>query len=443
MKQILLAGAGRSASYLIKYLIDHAEINDWHLNITDYSEQNIILWKDKSTRIKCFVSDVTQESVRSKLVAEVDLVISMLPAHMHIIMVKECLKQGKNLITASYLSPELMAFNEEAKDKGLLFLYEMGLDPGIDHMSAMECIDGIINAGGKVRSFKSYCGGLIAPESNDNCWDYKFTWNPRNVVLAGQGTAKYLKNDKHKYLPYQRLFKNTDEVEMDGLGKFDAYPNRDSLSYQDYYNLGKVHTLIRGTLRVGGFCEAWDVFVQLGMTDDSYIMDFEGTISTDRYLDSFLPEHNGLNLKERFVLATGINQEQQLFEKFDWLGLFENTKIPIKKASPAQILQFILENKWKLKEDDKDMVVMQHQFEYEDKNGESKQLFSSLCVYGENSTFTAMAKTVGLPVAIAANLVLDEKIKLKGCHIPVSKELYLPILKELKTFGIEFKETII
>ena len=318
---------------------------------------------------------------------------------------------------------------------------EIGLDPGIDHMSAMQIIDKIRAKGGKMLLFESFTGGLVAPESDNNLWNYKFTWNPRNVVVAGQGgTAKFLQEGTYKYIPYNQLFRRTEFFEIEGYGKFEGYANRDSLNYKKAYGLQNVLTLYRGTMRRVGFSKAWNMFVQLGMTDDSYEVENSEGMSYREFVNLFLPYSptDSVELKLRHLLK--IDQDDIRWEKLLELNLFDAEKtVPLKNATPAQILQYILEDSWTLQNDDKDMIVMYHKFGYEIQ-GTKKQIDANMVVIGDNRKYTAMAKTVGLPVAIATLLILNKKITTPGVQIPITKEVYEPIIKELEAYGIAFKE---
>lgn len=441
MKNILLLGAGRSASSLIQYLLQHAAAENWHITIGDINVDHL---RDKLAQLdfaKAIVFNVHDEAQRATEVSKADLVISLLPAIFHIEVARECMKQETHLITASYVSPEFRELHEEAKQKNLTILMESGLDPGIDHMSAMAVIQRVQRMGGKITSFKSYTGGLVAPESDNNPWNYKFSWNPRNVVLAGQGTAKYIKNGEYKYIPYHQLFKRTDELYVEGYGHFDGYANRDSLSYREHYGLQDIPTMLRGTLRRIGYCAAWDVFVQLGLTDDSYDLEGVGSMTNRSYLEAFLPPAAFAKetTRQRLSRYVGIVPESEIMEKLVWLGLFEDTPLEMQVATPAQVLEKILVGKWKLEPGDKDMIVMQHLFEYE-LNGEQHELTSSLVVLGDDEVQTAMAKTVGLPVGILAKLLLQGKIDRRGVVIPIYPDLYEPVLEELKRYGVDFVE---
>jgi len=434
-QNIFIIGAGRSASSLIKYLIDESIENDFFIKVGD---RDLSLAEDKigsSDRATAISFDVLDDTQRVEEIQKADIVISMLPASLHFKVAQDCVKYKTNLVTASYVSEDIKSLDTQAKENGVLLLNEIGLDPGLDHMSAMKIIDQIKAKGGELKSFKSYCGGLVAPESVSSPWQYKFTWNPRNVVLAGQGVAQYIRNGKYKYIPYHRLFKRTETLTILDQGEFEAYANRDSLAYRGVYGLNNIPTLLRGTLRRPGYCESWDLFVELGMTDDSYQMNVSG-MTYMNFLNSFMREANNTSqnrLKKHFRITDNV------LTKFDWLDFFGDTKIELQKATPAQVLQSILESKWTLGKDDKDMVVMQHQFVYE-LDGTEHELHSSFVTFGEDQTYTAMAKTVGLPVGVATKLILKGIIKGKGVKVPVEKSVYNPVLSELEKFGIEFIE---
>ena len=434
-KKIFMIGAGRSASSLIQYLVNEADSNDFEITVGDRDLSLVVDKIGSNPRAQAIDFDVFNDSQRIEEIQKADIVVSMLPASLHFKVAQDCVKYGKNLVTASYVSDEIKSLDAEAKEKGVLLLNEIGLDPGIDHMSAMKIIDQIKAKGGELNSFKSFCGGLVAPESVSSPWQYKFTWNPRNVVLAGQGTAQYIRNGKYKYIPYHRLFKRTESLSILNYGDFEAYANRDSLSYIDVYGLENISTLLRGTLRRPGYCESWDLFVELGMTDDSYEMDVSGMTYLD-FLNSFMKEANNTSQEH---LKTHFGITESVLTKFDWLGFFGDTKIEIKKGTPAQVLQSILESKWTLGVDDKDMIVMQHQFIY-DLNGKEHELHSSFVTFGEDQTYTGMAKTVGLPVGIATKLILNGVITGSGVKVPVSEDIYNPVLEELEEYGIKFIE---
>jgi saccharopine dehydrogenase-like NADP-dependent oxidoreductase len=441
MRNILILGAGRSASSLIKYLQDKSVTENLHLTIADISLKSAQQKTNNHSSSTAIALDIFDENQRKKIIEKADIVISMLPAHLHIEVAKDCIVFKKNMVTASYISDAMQDLDEAAKANNLIFMNEIGLDPGIDHMSAMKIIDEIREKGGKMILFESFCGGLVAPVSDTNLWNYKFTWAPRNVVLAGQGgAAKFIQEGTYKYIPYHKLFSRTEFMEVEGYGRFEAYANRDSLKYRSVYGLDDVLTLYRGTLRRVGFSKAWNMFVQLGMTDDSYIMDDSETMNYRQFTNSFLPYHptDSVEIKLRFILK--IDQDDVMWDKLLELDIFNPNKIVgLKNATPAQILEKILSDSWTLKSDDKDMIVMYHKFGYEI-NGQKKQIDSKMVCVGEDQIYTAMAKTVGLPVAIAALQILNQKITTPGVQLPISKEVYLPILSELETLGVVFKE---
>jgi saccharopine dehydrogenase (NADP+, L-glutamate forming) len=440
MQTILILGAGKSSTYLIDFLADSCAKSERKLIVADL---DLALAKSKlKNRINCQAEqlDSSDLSKRRNLIASSDVVISMLPAFMHPDIARDCLELSKHFFSASYESNELRQMKSEIESKGLFFLNECGLDPGIDHMSAMKIIHSAKAAGETILSFKSYCGGLLAPESEDNPWKYKFTWNPRNVILAGQGTSRYIEKGDLKYVPYHQLFKRLETISFPRLGDFDGYPNRDSLSYRQVYGLENIPTMIRGTLRRAGFCKAWDVFVQLGMTDDSFLMELPEKTTLRQFLNAFLPFNSELSVEEK--LAELIPElDFPMFEKIQWLGFFEGRLLPKTKGTPAQLLQAILEKDWELQPEDRDMIVMQHLFEIQTETGQ-KKITSSLVSFGQDSVYTAMAKTVGLPLAIAVDLFLEGKIELSGLHVPVLPEIYEPILEELEKAGIRFEEKI-
>jgi saccharopine dehydrogenase-like NADP-dependent oxidoreductase len=441
MRNILIIGAGRSASSLIHYLLDKSVAENLQLTIGDIS---LDLAKRKTNlhpNATAITLDIFDENQRKNQIQKADIVISMLPAHLHIEVAKDCIIYKKHMVTASYVSEAMQNLDAEAKQNNLVFMNEIGLDPGIDHMSAMKTIDEIRDKGGKMILFESFCGGLVAPESDNNLWNYKFTWAPRNVVLAGQGgAAKFIQEGTYKYIPYHKLFSRTEFMEVEGYGRFEAYANRDSLKYRSVYGLDNVLTLYRGTLRRVGFSKAWNMFVQLGMTDDTYTMDGSETMNYRQFTNSFLPYHPTDSVKIKLRLNLKIDQDDVMWDKLLELDIFNQNKIVgLKNATPAQILEKILTDSWTLQPEDKDMIVMCHKFGYEI-NGVKRQIDSKMVCVGEDQTYTAMAKTVGLPVAIATLQILNGKITTPGVQLPITKEVYLPILAELEALGVVFKE---
>jgi saccharopine dehydrogenase-like NADP-dependent oxidoreductase len=442
MKNILVIGAGRSASSLIRYLLNKSESGNFSVTIADLSEELALKKTGGHPNARAIAFDIFNEKQRQEEIAKADIVVSMLPAHLHLEAAKDCLTFGKNMVTASYVSPGMQELDKEVKAKGLVFMNEIGLDPGIDHMSAMKVIHEITAQGGKMLLFESFCGGLVAPESDNNLWNYKFTWNPRNVVLAGQGgAAKFIQEGTYKYIPYNKLFRRTEFLEIEDFGRFEVYANRDSLKYRSVYGLDDALTVYRGTIRRVGYSRAWDILVQLGMTDDSYIMENSENMSYREFTNSFLPYHPTDTVEIKLRHAQKIDQDDIIWDKLLELDLFNpNKKVGLKEATPAQILEKILSEKWSLKAEDKDMIVMYHKLGYE-VNGEKKQIDATMVCIGDDQTYTAMAKTVGLPVAIATLKILNGEVKTPGVQIPIHKEVYEPILKELEEYGVIFKET--
>lgn len=441
MREILIVGAGKSTSVLINYLLEQTKSQDLFLRIGDIDLENAKKACKDHSRCEAFNLDVFKAESREPAINRADIIISMLPARFHIEVAKDCLKFGKNMVTASYISDEMRALDAEVKEKGLIFMNEIGVDPGIDHMSAMQVIDRIRDEGGKMLLFESFTGGLVAPESDNNLWNYKFTWNPRNVVVAGQGgVAEFIQEGKYKYIPYHRLFRRTEFLQIENYGKFEGYANRNSLKYQSIYGLEDALTLYRGTIRKVGFSRAWNMFVQLGMTDDSFTMKNSEDMSYRDFINSFLPysPSDSVELKTRHNLK--IDQDDIIWEKLLELDIFNpNKKLGIQDATPAQALQKILMEKWSLSPEDKDMIVMYHKFGYELK-GEKKQIDATMVHTGADQSNTAMAKTVGLPVAMATIMILNGEISTPGVQLPIRKEVYQPILKMLEAHDIIFKE---
>jgi len=442
MKNILVIGAGLSASAMLRYFTKNAKSENWFIKVGDRDEALAKSKIEGCDQAEGFELDALDPKQREPLVEWADLVISMLPARFHIDVARDCVKHKTNLITPSYISSEMKELHEEAKKAGILIMNEIGVDPGIDHMSAKKILDEIEEAGGKMHIFESFTGGLIAPESDNNPWNYKFTWNPRNVVLAGQGgAAKFIQEGKYKYIPYNKLFRRTEIINIEGYGDFEGYANRDSLKYREKYDLVDIPTIYRGTFRRKGFSKAWDTFVQIGATDDSYVLEGSKDMTKRDFINSFLPynPHDSVELKLRHYLK--IDMDDIIWDKLVWLGIFDKVKMRFNEdVSPAFFLQKILEEKWTLEPDDKDMIAMWHKFVYK-LNGEFKEINSHMVAVGEDQTYTAMSITVGLPCAICAKLILNDTIKIKGVRLPILPEIYSPILTELEDYGVKFTDT--
>jgi saccharopine dehydrogenase-like NADP-dependent oxidoreductase len=498
MKQVLLFGAGKSATVLIDYLLQHASAENFKVIVVD---ANIELARSKINNApsgKAMSFDIMDEEKRRAQISAADIVISMLPPSLHFLVANDCLKYSKHLLTASYVDEQVKSLQKEIEGKGLLFLCEMGLDPGIDHMSAMKIIDEIHSRGGRITSFKSHCGGLVAPESDDNPWHYKISWNPRNIILAGKAGAHYKEDGEEKRLQYEELFTNDRLVEIPVIGYLGWYPNRDSLSYTSAYGLEGINTFIRTTLRHPDFMYGWRNVIDLKLTDEQPLYETNGRNlamvfkdhmdknnfglwlqqkMTDRFAETKdmlenltklmeaekEAEDEGENIPESFIsadekgnlheielddvktkaaafVAHRVHEANLTLKQLMFLGLDDEETIVDKGlCSAADILQFAVEKKLSLQPDDKDMIVMLHEFEYT-VGGQQSIVNSSLVVTGENNLRTAMAKTVGLPLGIAAKLILNGRIQLTGLHIPTVKDIYEPILKELEALGIKFTE---
>ncbi|HVT85926.1 MAG TPA: saccharopine dehydrogenase C-terminal domain-containing protein [Chitinophagaceae bacterium] len=498
MQNILLFGAGKSATVLIDYLIKNSLEENWKFTVVDADLQLAQSKIGNASRAIAISFDIKNSNERIKHIKQADIVISLLPPALHYLVAQDCVSCNKNLLTASYVDENIQSLKPEIEKRKLLFLGEMGLDPGIDHMSAMKTIDSIREKGGQIISFKSHCGGLVAPESDDNPWHYKISWNPRSVVLAGKAGAHFRENAVEKKIPYEELFTADRMVEIPEIGFLSWYPNRDSLSYSEKYGLTNAQTFIRTTLRHPDFMYGWKNIIDLKLTDETPQYETDG-----KTLYQLFKEHmdkNGFSewlnekLNERFAKTKDLlenlmklmeveqeaeDEEQSLPESFmaaDQEGNLETIEIDDVKnnaaafvaqnmheanltlkqlfflgmddqetvvnkglCSPADILQFAIEKKLALRPYDKDMIIMLHEFEYliQDKKSTVSSL---LVVKGENNIHTAMAKTVGLPLGIAAKLILNGKIKLTGLHIPTAKEIYEPVLKELELNNVKFQE---
>ena len=412
------------------------------IQISDFDTENLKFFTKKYPKIITQIFDVNDKKQREKIVINQSIVISMLPAKYHFLIAIECLKSNINLVTASYISDELMKLDFEVKKKNLLFLNEVGLDPGLDHMSALKLIKEIKNENGKIKSFKSHCGGLIHPKYDNNPWNYKFTWNPRNVVLAAKGQAKFLRNNKIIQVNYPDVFNQTEKINIDQLGDFDSYANRDSLKYIKLYGLDEIDTMFRGTLRRKGFCESWEIIALLGLTDDEVYLNTFNKSYKDLILSQLFNKDNVIDLKKEIELKVSRKISEETYNKLLWTELFTcNRKLKNEKMTLAQVVESLLVKKWNFEEKDRDMIVMQHDFEYQ-KNNKLLNKKSTLVVYGDEN-FSAMSKTVGLPLAIATKLILENKINYYGVKIPDISMIYDPILKELEDYKINFNESVV
>lgn len=420
-KHIILFGAGKSASFLIKYLLTECCTYKWRLTVAD---NNIFLAQSKVGFIPYAEAKQVQienEEQRSGLIKEGDLIISLLPSSLHFLVASDCLMYSKDLLTASYLDEKILSLAPGIKNDGLLFLCEMGLDPGIDHMSAMRLVHRIKEKGGKIVSVVSHCGGLVAPESDDNPWHYKISWNSKNIVMAGSSGAVFREKNVINRVAYEKLFDDCKSIVVKDHGQLAYYPNRDSLPYMKSYDLQDIPTFIRTTLRHPAYCAAWNSLVNAGLTDDTTIINSPG-LTFKSWSTTLIP----------FVNINNSNQ-------FDYLEFFNEQIIPDHLKTSADIVQYLLEKKLMMQPADKDMIIMLHEIEYYLDNKLHKTN-SLLMLKGEDNIHTAMAKTVGLPLGVAASLILQKKMLLTGLHIPVLPEIYNPILNELERQGISFEE---
>jgi len=438
MQTILVLGAGLSSGSLIQYFLDQSD-RGWKVRVGDINPDIAACRINDHPAGEAFTFDVYNSAQRSGEIEKADIVISLLPARMHYLVAETCVELGKNMVTASYLSPAIKALDEAARKKGIVLMNECGVDPGIDHMSAMQMIDRIKAEGGKLKAFESSTGGLVAPGFENNPWNYKFTWNPRNVVLAGSEGARFLHNGKFKYIPHHKVFRRIETIEVPELGAFEVYGNRDSLTYRDTYGLHNLETMFRGTIRRPGYCEAWDIFVQLGATDDSYVMEDTENMTHREFINSFMKFRTDIPVETKLALYLGVDEESEMMARLRWLGIFEDRKIGIPGLTPARIMQKILVEKWKLDPGDKDMIVMQHQFDFI-LNKEHIKRFATMVYIGKDTIETAMSMTVGLPLAMVAKRILTGQFSEPGVQLPIIPAIYNPVLEELEEYGIRFTE---
>ena len=436
MKNVLICGAGMSATDLISYMLTHAEEYNWEVTVGDISIETAKMKIGGHPRGKAVYFDCYDNTIMERYIKDADIVISLLPPGMHAAAAKIALQYNAHVVTASYASQEMIAMHEEAKEKGLTFLNELGADPGIDHMNGMRSIDKIRKKGGELLAFTSYCGSLVAPESNDNPWGYKFTWSPMNVIMAGSAGACYYKKGDFRCIPYHRLFTNPKVIDIPGFRAFEAYENRDSVVYRKKYNLDDIPTFIRATLRYPGFCEGWNIFIQLGLTANNYHIEGSENMTYRQWVASYLPGDNA-SLENTLADFFHIERGGKLHEQLLWTELLSDRQIRRVNGTPAEILLDLLMDKLKFKQDDTDMLVFYERIEYK-LEGKLFEHVSYLVTRGFDHRHTAISRTVGLPAAIAAKLILNEEIKSRGVLFPWSKEVYDPVLDELAELGIAY-----
>jgi saccharopine dehydrogenase-like NADP-dependent oxidoreductase len=440
MKNLLIIGAGRSATALINYILDQARQHQFFVTVCDADLEQAQRKVNNHPNGRATWLDASKPNDRKDLINRHDVVVSLLPPQMHLEVAQDCIVLGKHMVTASYVSKQVFRLGDEARQRALVFMNELGLDPGIDHMSAMQRIHQIKAKGGKITAFYSYTGGLVAPENDDNPWHYKFSWNPRNVVLAGQGTAQFLEDYKLKYIPYRRLFRQYRLVDIPNMGQWEVYANRDSLLYREAYGLQNIRTLFRGTIRHRGFCDAWNALVRIGLTDATFPIVDSDQLSYHDLMEAFLgiSQHTG-SVKDRMAKLLEVEPDSEIMQKLEWLGLFSKRRIKVNNATPSLILENLLLEKWALQPNEKDMVIMQHVFEYE-LNRKKKKLTSTLIMKGNDGYDTAMSRLVGLPLGIFVKLLMLGKISTTGVNIPTMPEVYEPVMQELEEYGVRFLE---
>lgn len=440
MRKILIVGAGKSSTFLIRYLADLAPGNRWKLVVADGNLRSI---REKTSRFRQVTPaevDIRDDEARRALIEDADIVISLMPPELHILIARDCLLFKKDLITSSYLSPEMRALHEDAANAGLMFMGEMGLDPGIDHMMAARIITGIKRIAGILTSYKSYCGGMIAPEFDDNPWHYKIHWNPRSIVLAGQQGARFLHKGKEEFQSYKEVFESAKRITLPNLGRFSYYMNRDSMPYIELYDIPEVKTFFRATLRHPKFCTSWQILVELGLTDPNDSFDGRGKTYEDWVkAKSGYIEKPGSSFTQFLSAKLGFVNADRLLRLLRWLGLLSIDSMPEVKTSSSEFLLDLLRVKLAMKPEDRDWVVQAHEAIYIHK-GKKIALSSVLSVTGDSKS-SAISKTVGLPMGLLARMILSQRIKKPlGVHIPIMPQVYKPILREMEKEGLVFKE---
>lgn len=443
MKKILVLGAGLSAKYLIHYLLKHAVENDWLVMV---AEVNLALAKAAvkgNSRGTAIQFDINDELSRAEQIKNADIVVNMLPPKFQYLLALDCVHHGRYMISASYQGNSIPDLHKDARRKGILILTEMGLDPGIDLMLGMSIIEKVRLKGGKIKSFKSYGGAIPSPDSLSNPLKYLVTWNPRNVVMSGENGAQYFEKGKIKLVPYHNVFQDSWMVKVDGIGDMEVYPNRETLAYRSNFEIKHAETIIRGTIRYPGWCETWQQIVKLGIPNEHlHIPDVHKMTYRD-FTELFLPRDvTGSDFEARLANFLNINPTGSIMGNLKWLGLFSEKVIGNVGKTPTAVMVDLLHKKLKMEKNDRDMVILHTEAEAFYKNGKNKRekTILTLIEEGEKDGFTAITKTVGLPVAIGIKLILSGKISLTGCYIPTVPEIYKPVLKELKKEGLKFKE---
>ncbi|MFX1474358.1 MAG: saccharopine dehydrogenase C-terminal domain-containing protein [Promethearchaeota archaeon] len=435
MKHVLCLGAGLVARPYIDYLLKKG----YQVTVasrTVSKAERMINGRSNGTPV---AFDIQREPERLKdLVAPVDLVTSLLPYTHHVTVATECLRQSKHMTTTSYVSDGMRALDAKAKKEGVILLNECGVDPGLDHMSAMKVIHEAQANGGTIRSFTSFCGGLPAPDANNNPFGYKLSWSPRGVLLAGTNSARFIKDGKEVVIPSEELFNSCHEEEVPGLGTFEGYPNRDSTPYVDIYGVKETKTMLRGTLRYLGWCATIYDFGRMGLLDLTE-QDFTGK-TYEGFVRELVKAPSGVDTRAAVAKFLKRDEQHNVLERFNWLGLFDDRRIPLERSTALDVVCTLFEEKLQYAPGERDMLVMQHKFEIEYAGGRKERVRSTLIDYGIPHGDTSMSRTVAYPVAIASRLILEGEISLTGVQIPIIPEIYESILAEIAEFDIRFKE---
>ncbi len=445
MKQVLVLGAGLSASYLIHHLLELSTELDGFVTVADLELGVAEAAVGKHPRGSAVQFDVNDSALRSTLIAKSDVVINMLlPAHQHLVA-WDCVAHGRHMLSVSYRDADLRALDQDAHRKGVLLLSELGLDPGLDHMSAMAMIDRVTAAGGRIVGFRSYGSGIPAPDQEMGPLRYAITWNPRNVAMAGEAGAQYMQGNKIKIVAFHHVFHHTWSVDVPGVGTLEAYPNRDSLSYMRSFGLEQVETMIRGTLRYPGWSETWAQIVRLGLSNETLRIPELGRRSYREVVEMFLPLNiDDPRIEQRLARFLRISPTGQIMENLRWLGLLSDEPIGCEGETAVDMLVHVLNHKLPLLEGMRDMVILQHELEIAGEDGARRLATSTMVVRGDPhpTGFTAMARTVGLPTAIAVKLLLAGELSLTGSRIPTHRSIYEPVLREIASEGLAFDEVV-
>ncbi len=438
MKKVLVLGAGLVSRPLVRYLLDQPGFRVTVASRTVSKAEALIAGHPGGKALPLLAKDTAK---LDKLVADHDLAISLLPAPLHPVVADLCIKHRKQMVTTSYVSPQMKALDKTAKDAGLMILNEIGVDPGTDHMSAMRVIDAVRAKGGQVTSFRSYCGGLPAPKANDNPWGYKVSWSPRAVCTAGKNPGRYRENGKIVDIPGPELFAHHHPVTVPGVGELEGYTNRDALGYIELYGLTGIDTMFRGTLRYPGWCDTLKKVVELGLLDEKPVTHPPG-MTYAQFTAGFLKSAPSKNLRKDLAAQLKLPASSEVLDKFEWLGLFSADPLPDAgtETTALDMMAARMAQKLAYRPGEPDMIAMRHEFVAQYPKGKREHITSTLVAYGEPDGDSAMARTVSLPAAIATAMILNGKVHVPGVHIPVAKNIYGPVLDELADMGIKFVE---